>query len=340
MDSAFVDREVRGLRHHLGTLTTAGVIEQIAPVGPASVPELNLTSPVDLALTVWPFPLKPLPLNILTKQGYKPVKGFEGRPEQRFFNADKDVRLLIVEAGSDLWTRYAVVRDFLRNSVDARAAFLGAQGTVTTTFLADAEHWWTDFYSFSPLETVTEAFRSFTHPWFFSSGWALDLFLGRVTRVHHDVDVVVPRTAIPAAREHLNALGWQLVLPLEGRLEPWPSESPLAPHIQIHAHRGSSMMDLLLTEMDAERWVYRREPRVTCPAHQAFLQTESGLPLLAPELVLLFKSRNTGVGKYERPQDEKDFRAVLPHLTAKQKNWLRGALERTDPTHRWLERLS
>ncbi len=332
-----VDLELDRLCTRLGVVTTGGVIERLTPVGPASVPELNSTSPPSLALAVWPFPLEPAPSAALTGLGYEPVRGFEGEPEQQFFNLEQGVLLHVVAAGSDLYTRHVLIRDFLRASAGARAGFL--EGGVTPGLLNDAERWWADSHGFSPVGAVAKGFGSFTHPWFFSSGWALDLFLGRVTRVHHDVDVVIPRTAVRAAREHLNAHGWQLVLPLKGRLEPWPPGSPLEPDIQLHAHRDGGFIDLLLTEMTEETWTYRREPSITCPARRAFLQTEDGLPFLAPELVLLFKSKNTSVNQHERPQDEQDFRAVLLKLGAEQKGWLQRALTKTDPAHPWLERL-
>lgn len=318
-------------------VTAGGPVEHIAPVGPASVPGLGVTSPVALALAVWPFPLEPAPFETLTSLGYEPVKGFEGEPEQRFFNLEQDVQLHVVAAGNDRYTRYVLVRDFLRASAGARARF-PEQGA-TPDLLNEAERWWVGAHGFSSVEAVADAFRSLTHPWLFSSGWALDIFLGRVTRVHHDVDVVVPRAKVQAVREHLDAGGWELVLPLGGRLEPWPPGSPLAPDIQIHAHRDGAFIDLLLTEMTEETWTYRRKPSITCPAGRAFLRTADGLPYLAPELVLLFKSKNTSVNQHERPQDEGDFNAVLPQLSAEQRNWLREALGQTDPAHPWRQRL-
>ena len=39
-----------------------------------------------------------------------------------------------------------------------------------------------------------------------NGGWALDLFLERVTRVHHDVDVVVDRADQLALREQLSQI--------------------------------------------------------------------------------------------------------------------------------------
>lgn len=98
------------------------------------------------------------------------------------------------------------------------------------------------------------------------------------------------------------------------------------------------MIDFLVSDITADTWTYRRDPRITCPTERAFLRTRAGVPFLAPELVLLFKSKNTGTEA--RTQDQRDFDAVYLHLDTRRKKWLREALTVTDPAHGWLERLS
>ena len=50
-----------------------------------------------------------------------------------------------------------------------------------------------------------------------------------------------------------------------------------------------------------EHWVYRRDPTVTRPWEEAVLHTpETGIPYLAPDLQLLFKSKD------HRPKDDED----------------------------------
>jgi hypothetical protein len=48
-------------------------------------------------------------------------------------------------------------------------------------------------------------------------------------------------------------------------------------------------------------------------------------PFLAPEIVLLYKS------KAPRPTDEADFRVALPALTTEQRDWLRLAIAEMRP---------
>ena len=334
-----VQLESARLYEQLGRVTSGGIIEGLEAIGAASVPELGAASAIDVGLAVWPFPLTPEHKAVVTSLGYTPVTGYENAPEQRFFNEAKNVQLFFVRAGSSEWTNELLVRDFLRHSERARNAFTEwnrksvPKATFFADLLKDAEAWWTAFYGFAPVERVVQELGAFTQRWLVSSGWALELFTGRVSRVHHDVDVVVSRTAVADLRQYLAARDWQLVLPMGGRLEPWPLNSPKEPQLQIHAHRDGVFIDFLLSDVTADTWTYRRDPRITCRAEQAFLRTQTGIPFLAPELVLLFKSKNTSTE--ERSQDQQDFDTVYPFLDVSRKSWLHQALILTDPGHKW-----
>ena len=337
--------ELARVRETLGMVSAGGVTEQLQAIGSRSVTGLESDAPCDLGLAVWPFPLALEPLAAL---GYAPLPGYLGAPEQRFFNRQANVQLFVAEAGSPRFMHYLLVRDFLQDSAAARRrfrAFKADPGPLDkdgffATLLPEAKTWWITQRGFAPVTATALELRDLRVPWFFSSGWAIDIFLNRVTRVHHDIDIIVSRADINALRAYLGARGWQLVLPLEGKLEPWPPESPLEPDIQIHAHRGGVVLDVQLTKMDTTTWHYRRDPRLTCPAAQAFFYTDAGLPYLAPELALLFKSQNTSRERRERPQDQHDFEVALPQLSPAQRAWLLKALTLTDPRHGWLEALA
>ena len=77
--------------------------------------------------------------------------------------------------------------------------------------------------------------------------------------------------------------------------------------------------------------------RVVRAQEQMSLVSADGLPYLAPELVLLFKSRNTSAK--DRGKDHADFRNVVAHLDPEQRAWLRWALVATAPDHSWLKQL-
>jgi hypothetical protein len=69
------------------------------------------------------------------------------------------------------------------------------------------------------------------------------------------------------------------------------------------------------------------------PSSQFTPSVKDGIPYLAPEIALLYKSRN------RREADEADFRAAQRTLDAEQREWLRSALGKTSPGHAWLAKL-
>jgi aminoglycoside-2''-adenylyltransferase len=174
-------------------------------------------------------------------------------------------------------------------------------------------------------EDVAELLAGFDAPWWIAGGWALDLFLDAETRPHGDVDVAVLRD-------------WDLRYVTEDRtLAPW-DEQPL--RLPVHAVWARRSLDpsapwtfeVLLNEHRGDRWVYRRDPAISLPLSELGGRRE-GIPLLRPEVVLLYKS------KHPTLTDERDFDAVEPHLTTPARSWLREALSRSAPRHAWLQRL-
>jgi hypothetical protein len=72
---------------------------------------------------------------------------------------------------------------------------------------------------------------------------------------------------------------------------------------------------------------------VTRPLDRAFIRAPSGLPILAPEIVLLYKSSSL------EPDNWADFRAILSALDPARRAWLRAALARQAVPHPWLAEL-
>lgn len=329
-------RLLAALRH----VTNRGVIEQIAHVGAASIPGMPAVRPLALAITMWPFPLEASVLATLADLGYMREPAAAEADGVRFRHVTGAFHLTIWMAGAEAWFDCIVVRDYLRAEADARTryAHTGLAPVAEPALIAAARSWWVQHHGFAPLYAVVEELRNLSVPWYISSGWALDLFLGQSSRCHHDVDVVVARTDQLLLQQHLANRGWQFVTPLEGRLEPWPLYMHLElPRHQAHAHRAGAFIDFLFTDITHGVWRYRREPSILQAIDRIVLQTADGLSFLAPEIVLLFKSKNTGI--LDRSKDQADFERVYPHLDATRRAWLRWALFVTAPQHPWLDLL-
>lgn len=193
------------------------------------------------------------------------------------------------------------------------------------------------------LLEVAAALGNLRAPFFFAGGWAIDLHRGRVTREHHDVDVLVMRLDHLLLHKALKGFTLKKIIPHpdglinRGTVADWkPGERLELPVHQINAyraHESEAAFQVMLAESRDHEWVYRRDPAITIPLARIGFHPLWGLPYLAPEIVLLFKS------KHLQPHDRIDFDNVLPALSADARRWLCDALEKTHPGHEWLNAL-
>lgn len=188
---------------------------------------------------------------------------------------------------------------------------------------------------FAAPRRAASPLADYARPWGFAGGWAVDLWLGRQTREHQDPDLAILRADQDALRGHLAGWTFRKVIPGEHRLEPWPEGEHLElPVHEIHAAGpDESRLEFLLNEAVADGWRFRRNLDVALPLAKAFVRSPSGIPVLAPEIVLLYKAKNP------RPKDEHDFAALQPRLDEDARRWLLEALDRCHPGHAWRDRL-
>lgn len=178
--------------------------------------------------------------------------------------------------------------------------------------------------------------RGFPAPWGVAGGWALDLFAGHVAREHGDVDIALFREDQRQLRRHFHR--WSFAKVSWGVVAAWPAEEWLDPPVhELHASPfagGPATMEFLLNERIGDRWVFRRNAAVSCPADRAIVRTPAGIPLLCPAVVLLYKA------KQRTARDEHDFEVAVGRLGRAKRSWLRWALDLAHPGHPWIERLS
>jgi len=179
-------------------------------------------------------------------------------------------------------------------------------------------------------EAAQELLARLAVPWCIAGGWALDLFLGE-ERSHGDLDVSLLRrdaSALPRALPD-----WELRRAREGRLEPWSGEEIAGGSVWARPRDADRWwLEFVFEEATGRMWRYRRDRRVTRPLAELAWERD-GIRALAPEVVLLFKSR------LARPEDGDDFERTLPRLAAESRAWLASALELAHPGHPWLAEL-
>ena len=183
--------------------------------------------------------------------------------------------------------------------------------------------------------------------WAVCGGWAIDLFLGRTTRAHGDLDLSVPEGDREKIIRFMLGKGWLvyefrgqgLLRPLNGDMpsEPgrnlmclqkgcelvsfWPCD---APGLMLHEWHSDGMRTLNYME-----FLFRRqEPFFGRSIGQAVIRVED-VPCLAPEVVLRWKADQP-----EREVNRADFAAAFPRLDEEARAWLMNALP---PEHPWRE---
>ena len=168
--------------------------------------------------------------------------------------------------------------------------------------------------------------------WCVAAGWAIDLYLGRQTREHSDLEIAIPRTAFPVLRPWL--AGFELYEAVSGTVrrlgdEEWPGTEGHQVWVcdpEVRMWR----LDTFLEPGDALTWVCHRDERVRVPVKEAIRRTAEGIPYLAPECVLIAKA------KHARDKDEADLTQVLPTLDGRTRIWLADSIELAHPDHRWI----
>lgn len=193
------------------------------------------------------------------------------------------------------------------------------------------------------LRELREVLRGLEAPWWIAGGWAIDLFLGRQTRPHEDLDVLILRRDQLRVQQHLH--GWRLYKtkqPTPSTLAPWPANEFLAWETGVYdiwakqTETGGWRFQLMLMEDDTDRWVFRRDPRIGGRVADLGWMTDDGLPVLRPAVQLLYKGRLES----RRPKDDADFAAVLPHLAEDARRWLADELRlQFGARHPWIVEL-
>lgn len=186
-------------------------------------------------------------------------------------------------------------------------------------------------------EDVAELFADYEGRWWISGGWAIEAFSG-VGRDHGDVDPSIPRGEFPLLRRYL-----------AGRIDLWsadqetlrvllPDDVGADDHLvpdsceNVWARNSGGdpwEYDIILMGTVDDRWVFKRNDRTSLPLDE-IVWTQDGVRYLRPEIQLLHKAAGL------RPKDQADFDAVRPVLDSQSRQWLRNAIGRTHPGHKWL----
>ena len=190
-------------------------------------------------------------------------------------------------------------------------------------------------------------------------GHAIDLFVGEKTRPHKDSDVLVYWQDRDKIIRHMLNQGWDVYEPCGTphlhKIESVAGQKrvkdniwcvmPSNPHYSFTEHEKDmyavdfddseqvelDFIEFLFNTAKDGCFVYKRNHEIKRCLDKAIL-TADGIPYLAPEVVLLYKSTAA-----DSPDYQLDFDNATKKMSAEQMTWLQSALAVMFPDgHRWL----
>lgn len=209
------------------------------------------------------------------------------------------------------------------------------------------------------IRQANELLRNQGFEYAFCGGWAIDLFIGKETRKHGDIDIFAYWTERDTIIEYMQSLGFQVYEMLGGgkahyitdihdqikskrNIFCFTQDCELV-HLSETAERGIysvdfkhigqtklNFMEFLFNKKEERDLLYARSHDVRLALSDAFL-VRDGLPYLAPEMCLLYKSTDI-----DREGYQSDFDNAMLHMNQRQIHWLEDALAMLYPEgHRW-----
>ncbi|MED4732003.1 hypothetical protein P9597_28510 [Aneurinibacillus migulanus] len=198
----------------------------------------------------------------------------------------------------------------------------------------------TDIDNWLPIsiKEINQVFSKMTAIWCIAGGEALDLHLGKKSREHSDLDVVIYREQQQDVYQSLSS-EWMLYKAENGKLNPWEDGEFLESINDVWVSKNANSpwsFQIMFIDSVNDNWVYRREKSIKQPKSSIYIRTSEGIPYLKPEIQLLYKAGSSKV----REKDFKDFQTMLPLLSPEEKKWLKLSLKKQFPEgHNWIRYL-
>lgn len=189
------------------------------------------------------------------------------------------------------------------------------------------------------VEEINHLMKNLPVPWWIAGGWALDLYYGKQTRQHGDMDILIRNEDLPALEKYLSE-SYELFIADNGvltKLADSESRNGISGSLWVRKRYGASwLFEIMLTETEGNKWVYKRDTQINMPISEIGLLTNDGLPYIKPEIQLLYKGGSSVI----REKDNKDLERLLPVLKKREIRWLYHSLrQQFNGKHPWLENI-
>ncbi|MDU5080427.1 nucleotidyltransferase domain-containing protein [uncultured Tissierella sp.] len=197
--------------------------------------------------------------------------------------------------------------------------------------------------------------------WYLCGGFAIDVFLGSITRKHKDIDITVSFDDMEVCIQYLKSKGWEIDAPVGNqRLVPveFALENSELYFDNIWCYKKNSdfiktektdgvfryvkfidreqteldFIEVLFNKVENGIFYYQKNHNIMINTDGAFIKKDK-ISILAPEVILLYKSRN-----YENNDYKHDFDAVINKLEKERYDWFINAMNIVYPEgHPWIK---
>lgn len=225
------------------------------------------------------------------------------------------------------------------------------------------------------INEFIEFFKDCNAQWAVCGGHAIDLYLEKETRKHKDLDICVFWDDCETIIGYMLSKGWNVYEPANGKLRKIAeAESTLQTSSNIWCispannsydikklnsdfydikcnteHQISlDFVEFLFNKKANSQFVYRRNHNISLPMSKSIILTKQKVPILAPEIVLLYKSVFI---RYLEHHDEDnlkmiadcrhDFDMAISSMKPSEVAWLKECLITEHPTgHEWINKIN
>lgn len=210
------------------------------------------------------------------------------------------------------------------------------------------------------LEDLSDHLYDMNLEWHLCGGFAIDAYLGEITRKHKDIDITVSFDDMKVCIEFLKSKGWEIDAPVgNGRIVPvefaidnsnlyfdniWCYKKN-ADFIKVEKTDGVfkymefinreqielDFIEVLFNKVENGVFYYQRNHKIMINADKAFIKKDK-ISILAPEIILLYKSRN-----YENKDYQHDYDVVINKLEKESYDWFKNSMSIVYPQgHPWI----
>lgn len=177
----------------------------------------------------------------------------------------------------------------------------------------------TDFNNWQLLSiaSLKQIMHDADFDWYLAGGIALDEFLGRKTRNHEDIDILVNFKYLERILDFFK--NYKVYTARNGSLS-------LSSFNEINStdslwiakdDEESFIIQILFFEEEAGHWVYKRENDIWKRIEDIYF-VKNDMKIIQPEIQLLYKMNSSNV----RDKDLYDYHNVYPVLEERQRAWL------------------